>query len=66
MIKFKEREITDIEVNVGDEEYDELGMDSVVESAVWEYDGKELTDEELEELNDDQDLMYKIVQDHLY
>jgi len=31
-----------------------------------EYDGKELSDEELDELNEDRDLVYQLLNDYLY
>ena len=38
--------------------------DAFIDNA--EYDGKELSDEELDEVNEDRDLVYQLLNDYLY
>lgn len=64
MINLDYSKISDVEVegiDMGD--YPDF-CDSFISYA--EYDGREMTDEELDTLNDDSDFVYEAVQNHLY
>lgn len=65
MLKFLGREIGDYELVRGQEEYDELGMDSFLESGEWS-DGTKMTDKELDEINEDADFMFSLVESEIY
>lgn len=66
MFEFQGRKLADYDLVRGNEEYDELGIDSFLESATWDDTGEDLTEAELEAVNDDQDLIYRIVEHHIY
>jgi len=64
MINLDYAKISDVEVegiDMGD--YPDF-CDAFISYA--EYDGREMTDEELDTLNDDSDFVYEAVQNHLY
>ena len=66
MFKFNGRELADYDLVKGRESYDELGINSYLDSATWADNGKELTETELDQLNDDCDLIAAIVTDFVY
>lgn len=63
-MKFKDRELTDVRVAGVDPADHPDYCDAYVESAVWADSGTELSDEELEQLNDS-DLLGELVQEEV-
>ncbi len=62
--KFDYKLFTDVEFgDVHHWDYPDY-CDAFIENA--EYDGKELSEEELDELNEDRDLVYQLLNDYLY
>lgn len=61
----KERYITDVEFLGIDHSDAPDYVDAYIVSASWS-DGKALTDEELDELNDDKSQVYDLLMDHLH
>ena len=62
--KFKYKLFTDVSFEgIDHRDYPDY-CDAFIASA--EYDGRELSDEELDELNDDSDLVYELLTDNLY
>ena len=62
--KFKYKLFTDVAFEgIDHRDYPDY-CDAFIASA--EYDGRELSDEELDELNDDSDLVYELLTDNLY
>ena len=62
--KFDYKLFTDVEFgDVHHWDYPDY-CDAFIDNA--EYDGKELSDEELDELNEDRDLVYQLLNDYLY
>ena len=64
MINLDYAKISDVEVEgIDTADYPDF-CDAFIASA--DYDGREMTDEELDTLNDDSDFVYSSVQTHLY
>jgi|TARA_R110001592_G_C12880345_1_gene724634 hypothetical protein len=64
MINLDYARISDVEVEgIDTADYPDF-CDAFIASA--DYDGREMTDEELDTLNDDSDFVYSSVQTHLY
>ena len=64
MINLDYTKISDVEVEgIDTADYPDF-CDAFIASA--DYDGREMTDEELDTLNDDSDFVYSSVQTHLY
>ena len=64
MINLDYAKISDVEVDgIDTADYPDF-CDAFIASA--DYDGREMTDEELDTLNDDSDFVYSSVQTHLY
>jgi len=62
--KFDYKLFTDVEFgDVHHWDYPDY-CDAFIDNA--EYDGKELSDEELDEVNEDRDLVYQLLNDYLY
>ena len=62
--KFDYKLFTDVEFgDVHHWDYPDY-CDAFIDNA--EYDGKELSEEELDELNEDRDLVYELLNDYLY
>jgi hypothetical protein len=62
--KFDYKLFTDVEFgDVHHWDYPDY-CDAFIDNA--EYDGKELSEEELDELNEDRDLVYQLLNDYLY
>jgi hypothetical protein len=57
--------VENLEFDYNQTQYPEY-EDSCIISASWKNTGKDLTDEELEVLNDDSDFVYESLQDHIY
>lgn len=64
MIKLDYAKISDVEVDgIDTSDYPDF-CDAFISYA--EYDGREMTDEELDTLNEDGDFVYSAVESHLY
>lgn len=65
-IKLNGREVDDIVIDgIDPKDYPDF-CDAYISSACYVDTGEELTDEELDELNEDRDLVYELTIDHLY
>jgi len=61
-----DREVVDCEIDgIDTRDYPDF-CDAYIASAVWNHSGKELNEDELEELNENRDLVYALVEDYLY
>jgi len=66
MTKLRGREVVDMEIDgIDTKDYTKL-CDAFISSAVWGKDGTELSDDDLEELSENGELMAELVQKHLY
>ena len=66
MFKFNGREICDYELNLASGGFEDKCCDSFVEFATWASTGIDLSDTELDALNDDGDLIYEMVENAIY
>ena len=57
--------VENLEFDYNQKQYPEY-EDSCIISASWKNTGKELSDEELETLNEDSEFVYESLQDHIY
>ena len=66
MTKVNNREVCDIEIEgIDTKDYPDF-CDAFISVAYWKDTGEELTEEELEELNEDRDYVYEEVLSYLY
>ena len=64
-VKIDTDKIGDLEFDYIPSQYPEF-EDACITYAVWMDTGKELTDEELDTLNEDTEFVYEALQDHIY
>ena len=64
-VKIDTDKIGDLEFDYMPNQYPEF-EDACITYAVWMNTGKELTDEELDTLNEDTEFVYEALQDHIY
>lgn len=65
-VTLNDRSVVDLDIDGIDmRDYPDF-CDAYIASAAWEDTGENLTDEELEELNDDRDLVYELVLQRIY
>lgn len=65
-LKFNGRKLADVRVEGVDTRDAPDFCDAYIADAIWDDTGTVLTEDELEEVNEDRDLVYNAVQAHIY